>query len=93
MKAKKKVTPAKRKKPIVKVPKCLERTKKHKYTDDEVEEMKIVLFDAITDSYLDCGDGFDEYGDNDWATDQAREEVEGMTKNQIINMFERDFKE
>ena len=87
MTKKKKVVPAKRKKSVVKVPKCLERTKKHKYTDDEIEEMKIAIFANIEGALIDDGE------DEDWATDAAREEIEGMTVNQIINTYERDFKD
>jgi len=71
----------------VKVPKCLEKTKKHKYTEDEIEEMKIAIFANIEGALIDDGE------DEDWATDAARDEIEGMTVNQIINTYERDFKD
>ena len=55
--------------------------------EDEIEEMKIAIFANIEGALIDDGE------DEDWATDAARDEIEGMTVNQIINTYERDFKD
>jgi len=65
------------------VPKCLARAKKrNKFTPDEIEAMKVELFDNILYGYIECTDM-----DDDEATELARDEVERLTNKQVIKQY------
>ena len=64
------------------VPQCLHRTRKYKYTNEDLEVMKLEIFASIEHRLVNEG------ADDDEASELARDTVERLSNKQIIKKAE-----